>query len=189
MANTSGIYSERYNGQFASTLRTFMEHHPDTGIRTTQKQLADFLQVRPQTVSLYAIGESLPNCEQLMKIAEYFNVTADFMMTGRRTENKPVRDMLGLSENTVQNMKLVKEGYFEDAPYMLPLLDYVLGDKDFYLALERAAESSMKRTQVGAETEYAEFYEWKAGQALQEYFMNALRQNVQSIYNQRRGDE
>ena len=47
----------------------------------------------------------------------------------------------------------------------------------------------MKRTQVGAETEYAEFYEWKAGQALQEYFMNALRQNVQSIYNQRRKDE
>ena len=147
------------------------------------------MQVRPQTVSLYAIGESLPNCEQLMKIAEYFNVTADFMMTGRRTENKPVRDMLGLSENTVQNMKLVKDGYFEDTPYMLPLLDYVLGDKDFYTALECAAESSMKRAQCDTDSEVAEFFEWKAGQALQEYFMNALRQNVQSIYNQRRGDE
>ena len=189
MAKASGTPQEQYDALFATTLRAFMDCHPATGVKTTQKALAEYLEVRPQTVAYYCNGQSLPNCEQLLAIAQYFGVTTDFLMTGRRTENKPVRDMLGLSENTVQNMKLVRDGYFEDTPYMLPLLDYVLGDKDFYLALERAAESSMKRTQVGAETEYAEFYEWKAAQALQEYFMNALRQNVQSIYDKRRGDE
>ena len=85
------------------------------------------------------MGESLPNCEQLLKIANYFNVTADYMITGRMSENKPVRDMLGLSEQTVQNLRLVNDGYFEDSPYMLPLLDCLLSDKDFYITLERAA--------------------------------------------------
>ena len=47
-------------------------------------------------------------------------------------EDIPVREMLGLSEQTVENMRLVKDGYFEDTPLMLSMLDRLLGDKDFY---------------------------------------------------------
>ena len=109
MAKASGTPQEQYDALFATTLREFMDCHPNTGAKTTQKALADHLGVRPQTVAYYCNGQSLPNCEQLLEIAQFFGVTTDFLMTGRRTENKPVRDMLGLSENTVQNMKLVKD--------------------------------------------------------------------------------
>lgn len=173
MGNTSGIYSERYNGQLASTLRAFMEHHPETGERTTQKQLADYMGVRPQTVSLYAVGESLPNCEQLLKMAEYFNVTADFLMTGRRTENKPVYELLGLSENTIQNIKLVKDGYFEETPGMLEMLDRMLADKDFYSAIESATHWNNEKQ--GAVDEWIKFCEWNATQAVQDYFLNFFK--------------
>ena len=61
---------DKYNALFATSLRAFMDAHPDTGEKTTQKALADYLGVRPQTVSYYCTGESLPNCEQLLRIAE-----------------------------------------------------------------------------------------------------------------------
>ena len=170
MANTSGIYSERYTSHFAATLRSFMEHHPETGERTTQRQLADFLHVRPQTVSLYSIGESIPNCEQLLKIAEYFNVTADFLMTGRRTENVAAHELLGLSENTIQNIKLVKDGYFEDTPGMHTMLDRLLSDKDFYKAMEKAVHWNNEK--IGAADDWQRFCEWNATNAMQDFFLN-----------------
>ena len=115
------INMDKYNARFATTLREFMQESPKTGGKVTQKELADYLEVRPQTVSLYCTGESLPDCETVMKIADFFEVTADYMITGRKPENKPVRDMLGLSENAVQCLRLVNDGYFEDSPYMLPM--------------------------------------------------------------------
>ena len=188
MSDTSKpIQEDIYNAPFAKTLRAFMESHPHTGERTTQKALADYMGIRPQAVSLYCIGESLPDSTRLMKIAEFFDVTADFLLTGRRTENKPVRDLLGLSENTVQNMKLVKEGYFEDSPYMLAALDCLLGDKDFYLAIERAINWYKQRE--GAPDERAEFCEWKAAQFMQDFLLDFFRRNLQSIYEQMRGYE
>lgn len=67
-----------------------------------------------------------------------YHVTTDYLLTGIVVEDIPVREMLGLSEQTVENMRLVKDGYFEDTPAMLSILDRLLGDKDFYIALEKA---------------------------------------------------
>lgn len=183
MSKTNETPLDRYNSHFASTLRMFMAHHPDTGASTTQKALATFLDVRPQTVSLYCTGESLPNCEQLLRIAEYFNVTTDFLMTGKRIENAPIRDMLGLSERTVQNLKLIKDGYFEDTPTMLAMLDCLLGDKDFYSSLEKAAQALESKSDADAD-EYRQFCEWKASDALQTYFLEFFSRDLLSVYSQ-----
>lgn len=186
MPKTSEIPIDKYNALFATTLRNFMMRNPKTGKPVTQKSLAEYLGVRPQTVSLYCTGESLPNCEQLLKIAEFFDVTADYMITGKMPENKPIREMLGLSENTVQNMRLVKDGYFEDSPYMLPLLDCLLSDKDFYTTLERAATLQQSSAE---NSEFKEFYEWKAGQTLTDFFLHFLSHDIKAIYEERkRGD-
>ena len=187
MPRTSNVPSEIYNARFAVTLRDFMNAHPDTGERTTQKNLADYLDVRPQTVSYYCTGESLPNCEQLMKIAEFFGVTADFLMTGRRTENKPVRELLGLSERTVQNMKLVKKGYFEDTPYMLDALDCLLGDKDFYVSIEKALEWYGKKQGVSADVQ--EFCEWKAAQFMQSFLLEFFSRDLRAMHNKMKGSD
>jgi len=183
MAKTNKTAIDAYNAPFAVNLRAFMDKHPQTGEKTTQKQLAEYLGVRPQTVSCYCTGESIPNVEQLIQIKDYFGATAEYMITGKLLENMPVREMLGLSENTVQNMKLVKDGYFEDTPSILAMLDCLLGDKDFYLTLERAAKALESKEEVDSD-ELKEFYEWKAASNLQEYFLEFFRRDLLSMYIQ-----
>ena len=178
------INMDKYNARFATTLREFMQESPKTGGKVTQKELADYLEVRPQTVSLYCTGESLPDCETLMKIADFFEVTADYMITGRKPENKPVRDMLGLSENAVQCLRLVNDGYFEDSPYMLPMLDCLLSSKDFYIAMERAAYWLQNGKQDIEEKQ--DYYEWKATQVLDDFFLNFLPLDLKGIYEERK---
>ena len=189
MPNTSGIYADRYESHFASTLRAFMDRHPVTHEKTTQKQLAEHLGVRPQTVSLYAVGESLPDCEKLLKIAEYFGCTCDFLMTGKVTEYAPIRETLGFTDETINCLKLVREGYFEDeSPDMPAMLDALLSDKDFYLMLKRAAENihaskySLTR-EISADA--PEFYKWKASQAMQDYFLHLMDTDFIKLFQRR----
>lgn len=87
-----GSKIELYNSHFAQTLRDLMEKNG-----TTQKELADFVGVRPQTLSLYCTGETQPNVDKLLKIAEYYKVTTDFLITGTILEDVPTRELLGFS--------------------------------------------------------------------------------------------
>lgn len=164
---------ELYNSHFAATLRDLMEKNG-----TTQKELAVFVGVRPQTLSLYTTGETQPNVDKLLKIAEYFDVTTDYLITGTVLEDIPVREMLGLSERTVENMKLIKDGYFEDSPFMLPLIDRLLGDKDFYLALQQAATWYGRKKQLeadGSADGESEFCEWKAAKYMETYMLDFMQ--------------
>ena len=87
----------------------------------------------------------------------------------------------------MQNLRLVNDGYFEDSPLMLPTLDCLLNSKDFYLVLAKAAD--IQQAGVEAGTELKEFYEWKASQALTDFFLHFLSHDLQAIYNERkRGD-
>ena len=182
MANTSGIYSERYNDLFPTTLREFMQKHPVTGERVTQAVLGKAVGVRPQTISQYANGETAPAPSVLLKIAEYFGVTVDYLLTGTEIENKPVREVLGLSQQTCDCLKLVKDGYFEDTPAMLPALDRLLADKDFYLALEKTLYWYERKQNTN--DEYQEFCDWKASQYMTGYLMEFFNHNLESIYQQ-----
>lgn len=174
-----GSSIELYNSHFAATLRDLMEKNG-----TTQKELAKFVGIRPQTLSLYTTGETQPNVDRLLKIAEYFNVTTDFLATGTILEDVPVREMLGLSQRTVENMKLIKDGYFEDSPYMLSVLDSLLGDKDFYTALEKAATWYGRKEQIEAEKgteDETEFCEWKAAKYMETYLLDFMRASIDYI--------
>ena len=175
-----GSKIELYHSHFATTLRALMEKNA-----TTQKELADYVGVRPQTLSLYCSGETQPNVDKLLKIAEYYKVTTDFLITGTVLEYVPTREMLGLSEQTVVNLKLVNDGYFEDSPYMLPLLDRLLGDKDFYLALEQAATWYGRKRQIAAAADgdgstgaESEFCEWKAAKYLETYLLDFMQADI-----------
>ena len=187
MSTTSKPVWETENEWFPKTLRGFMASHPATGETTTQKALADVLDVRPQTLSLYCNGQTQPTPAKLLKIAEYFGVTTDFLLTGKRVENRPVRELLGLSESTVQAMKFVKEGYFEDCPAMLPVLDCLLGEKDFYLALETAVNCHAQKQ--GHNDDYQQFLEWRAAGFLEKFLLDFFRHDLVRIYNRmREGD-
>lgn len=62
------------NNIFAIRLKGLMEN------KVTQQQLADVLNIKRQTVSLYLNGVSLPPIEKLVDIANYFNVSTDYLL-------------------------------------------------------------------------------------------------------------
>lgn len=67
---------------FTETLLRLMEKHPVTGKRTAQKELADGLGVRQQTVSEYRRGVTFPGAKMLLSMAEFFGVSTDYLLTG-----------------------------------------------------------------------------------------------------------
>ena len=48
--------------------------------QTTQKQVAEDLKMTPQTLSNYINGKTQPDCETLIKFADYFKVTVDTLL-------------------------------------------------------------------------------------------------------------
>lgn len=64
------------------TLKRLMRKHPATKAKVTQKELALAIGVRPQTVAQYVTGETQPSSEKLLKMADYFGVSADYMLIG-----------------------------------------------------------------------------------------------------------
>ena len=71
----------------------------------TQTTLAKIIDVKPNTVATYCAGKSYPEFRTLIKIAEFFDVSLDYLVTGERVENQTVRQELGLSETAVENLK------------------------------------------------------------------------------------
>lgn len=77
---------------FPEMIRKLMKEHPVTGKVTSQKTLAVYIGIRPQSLSLYCTGESKPNAEKLLKIADYFGVTADYLLVGYSDNNRMAAD-------------------------------------------------------------------------------------------------
>lgn len=53
----------------------------------TMKELGDMLGVSESTISLYENGKREPSYELLLKIAEFFNVSVDYLLRGE--DKKP----------------------------------------------------------------------------------------------------
>lgn len=69
------------------TLRRLMSKHPQTGEKTTQKELAQYLGIRPQSLSLYLCGKSLPSAKNCLCLADFFGVSADYLLVGYEDGN------------------------------------------------------------------------------------------------------
>ena len=137
-----------YNGMFPRMLRELLDRHPMTGARTTLKELAEAVGIRQQTVSLYKNGETQPTPETMVKIAEFFGVSVDYLLTGISSQNKPIHEELGLSEEAIGMLKIDKETEgFDGMPTVLDTLNSLLSDRDFYDFLD---DVTFKAQQVKA---------------------------------------
>ena len=100
-----------YKGEknaFALRLKNLMD---DT---TTQQQLADVLNITRQTVSLYLNGSSLPPIEKLVEIANYFNVSTDYLLglTDVKSVKADIKTMCkytGLTEKSLKVLNMYTE--------------------------------------------------------------------------------
>lgn len=64
------------------TLRRLMNRHPHTGKKTTQKELAQSIGIRQQTVAQYLAGKTVPTAKNCLAIANYFGVSVDYLLIG-----------------------------------------------------------------------------------------------------------
>jgi len=136
-SNSAKNQFKGYDNIFSSTLRDVMISHPKTGEKTTQKALAQAVGIRPQTISLYLDGSTQPNADNLYKIARYFNVSVDFLLSGVSSENKSIHETLGLSEGTVNMLKMVNERDRTSEMPIMPLINDLLSNKYFYIFIEK----------------------------------------------------
>lgn len=74
----------------------------------TQAQLAGILGIAKTTLAAYEQGKSEPNIELLIKMADYFCVTVDYLIGKTNCiheEYQPISDILGIDEKTIDILK------------------------------------------------------------------------------------
>lgn len=94
-----------YDGYFATRLRELMKDK-----KVTQQELATSVGTTRQAISQYADGSVQPNIEKLYKIAEYFHISADYLLgmsdvATLNADTKAINKMLGLSEIAIESLK------------------------------------------------------------------------------------
>lgn len=103
-----------YDSAFATRLRKLIEEN-----NISKNQLSEEIGVSRQAISQYCDGSTIPNADKLLKIAEFFNVSLDYLVG--RTENFTTDDKLrfvcdytGLNEDAIQKLQQLKTLSFFD---------------------------------------------------------------------------
>lgn len=103
--------NDNYNKAFPTAMRELMK-------KTTQAELAGYLSKTRQAITYYCDGSSSPDWETLVKIADYFDVSTDWLL-GRAPD--PARtpcaaEELGLSAETINLIKKCESiNFYDDA--------------------------------------------------------------------------
>jgi len=108
---------------FAKRLSDLLDGNK-TGKKVTQQELADYIDVKRQTVSEYRNGTSIPNADKLKGIAEFFGVSADYLLnlTDDNTSDLDLRAIyedVGLSSVSLEKIKALN-------PLELRFFNYVM---------------------------------------------------------------
>ena len=118
---------------FASILKSLMQEN-----KTKTSDLAQYLGITKQAISNYTLGKTTPNFEILIKIAKYFRVSTDFLLTGITTENKAINEkmQLNLTNSAIENLRELSKSNEE----LLFYVNEILGDKEFFEAFKEVVK-------------------------------------------------
>ena len=94
-----------YDGYFATKLRDLMKK-----AKVTQQDLAAAVGTTRQDISQYADGSVQPNIEKLYKIANFFNVSADYLLGLSDNPNpdintREISRLTGLTEHSIERLE------------------------------------------------------------------------------------
>lgn len=103
---------------------------------STQKELAERLNILPNTVSYYCGGSRIPPVDQLVKIADHYNTTVDYLL-GRSDLKSPNKDdkyvhiHTGLTDGSLITIQQAKNEQEAGGAPALDALNALLSDDDF----------------------------------------------------------
>ena len=172
----------RYFDIFPTVLRELLDHHPEDGHATTHKALGEGVGVRQQTISQYANGQTQPTADVALKIAKFFGVSVDYLLTGVSSYNKDYSDEFGLSDSSVEFLRKARNMYPQtdlQCVHTMPYLDELLSDKDFYEFLD-SLYYSVKNIKIAQATKESIQKAYK-GLNLEGYFIWHLQMDVQEF--------
>ena len=91
-----------------------------------QKELAAYLSISDNIVSYFVKGTRVPNTEQIIKIANFFNVSSDYLLgltdvKTTDTDLKMIVDYTGLSEECIKEISpgISENPYANECAYIL----------------------------------------------------------------------
>lgn len=113
MARAKKGIAEMDKSPFPVALRALMSEKPTT----TQEKIAEITGKTRQTVSQYVHGISEPGYDTLIKIADYFDVSVDYLLGRTKDRRKVVSsyDQLGLSEESITLLRLAHNAQADNA--------------------------------------------------------------------------
>lgn len=128
MARKTDTAAETYNSIFAVRLRTIMEER-----RENQTTLAKKVGLQRQTISLYTMGQSKPDTDNLTRIAKALDVSSDWLLGISDFKNKDneliASESLGLTEKTIST---IHRTFKYSDPETMEGLNELLSDERFY---------------------------------------------------------
>ena len=82
----------------------------------SQVQLAEKLGVKKQSVSNWENDNVIPSVEMLERIAEYFNVSTDYLLGRENSSNigRHLEDLTGLRQKQIEHIVLIIEDFREN---------------------------------------------------------------------------
>ena len=130
MARNKSSIEEKYNAPFPTALRALMEERGKT-----QENIANAARKTRQTISQYVNGISEPGYDVLVKIADYFDVSVDYLLgrTGDPNRLPSATDELGLSDEAVERIKNFR-CFVNVGQETLDILSALI-EKDYFLPL------------------------------------------------------
>lgn len=79
-----------------------------TEMHKSLRDVANNLNISYSSLSKYERGDQQPSYETLIRIANYFNVTTDYLIgitNSKSSENRTICDQLNLSDEAIQNIR------------------------------------------------------------------------------------
>lgn len=124
-------HTEAYNEVFPTVLRSLMERR-----NVTQYRLANIVGKTRQTVSYYCDGSSSPDWKTIVKIADFFGVSTDYLL-GKTdvqipsAEFQAVVSYTGLSADNVASLNTMKGAADDNGPFVYNAKREVKGNQPY----------------------------------------------------------
>lgn len=141
----------------------------------SQEDLAKELNTTRSSIKNKELGERPFSLEEAKILCEKFHVTLDYLVNGNETDNVPVSEILGLSDNAINSMRYINECM----PHRLKGLDMALSSPELLIALSRYMTFTPENkgyylSEIGTR-ERDRFIECRMSQEL---FVDVLKQNL-----------
>lgn len=91
----------------------------------SRQKVADDLGISRASLEYYEKGKRTPDIEILLKLADYFGVTCDYLVKGVSTENVSIHNKTGLSDKSIEVLALLNQLKNKSIEHHEKILNYL----------------------------------------------------------------